>query len=200
MLAGLEQWLRRRLRSAIWKQWKRGDGAVCRVTQTGCGQRLLPRKRRAALMVRGGWRTRPALTIALPNAYFDSLGIPRLTVNPIAQPAEPPDADPHVRWCDRGARVTAPPMPISEARWQSSHAAACKAVYAGSIPTLASTSAFPSTAHGDRARSRATAHRGIPGNSNAPGRSSISPGPTSRGRPPLTSSPSTRCAARRRWR
>ena len=28
------------------------------------------------------------------------------------------------------------------ARWQSGHAAACKAVYAGSIPTLASTSPF----------------------------------------------------------
>jgi hypothetical protein len=27
----------------------------------------------------------------------------------------------------------------SLARWQSGHAAACKAVYAGSIPTLAST-------------------------------------------------------------
>jgi hypothetical protein len=27
---------------------------------------------------------------------------------------------------------------FSEARWQSGHAAACKAVYAGSIPTLAS--------------------------------------------------------------
>jgi hypothetical protein len=27
---------------------------------------------------------------------------------------------------------------ICKARWQSGHAAACKAVYAGSIPTLAS--------------------------------------------------------------
>jgi len=26
----------------------------------------------------------PALSIALPNAYFDSLGIPRLTVKPLA--------------------------------------------------------------------------------------------------------------------
>jgi hypothetical protein len=26
---------------------------------------------------------------------------------------------------------------VSKARWQSGHAAACKAVYAGSIPTLA---------------------------------------------------------------
>src|SRR5208282_4246332 len=30
----------------------------------------------------------------------------------IAQPAEPPYADPHVRWCGRGERATAPPMPI----------------------------------------------------------------------------------------
>jgi RNA-directed DNA polymerase len=34
----------------------------------------------------GPWRLAdsPALSIALPNAYFDSLGIPRLTVKPIA--------------------------------------------------------------------------------------------------------------------
>jgi len=30
-----------------------------------------------------------------------------------AQPAEPPDADPHVRWCGRGARVARAPMPIA---------------------------------------------------------------------------------------
>ncbi len=29
-----------------------------------------------------------------------------------AQRTEPPYADPHVRWCGRGERVTAPPMPI----------------------------------------------------------------------------------------
>src|SRR6266852_4667284 len=30
----------------------------------------------------------------------------------LAQPAEPPYADPHVRWCGRGEWVTTPPMPI----------------------------------------------------------------------------------------
>ena len=30
----------------------------------------------------------------------------------LASPAEPPDADPHVRSCGRGERATAPPMPI----------------------------------------------------------------------------------------
>src|SRR5215469_18348815 len=31
----------------------------------------------------------------------------------LAQPAEPPYADPHVRWCGRGGRVIVPPIPIS---------------------------------------------------------------------------------------
>src|SRR5260221_1572910 len=35
------------------------------------------------------------------------------TLRPVrAQLTEPPYADPHVRWCGRGERVTAPPMPI----------------------------------------------------------------------------------------
>src|ERR1700757_248584 len=33
-----------------------------------------------------------------------------------AQLAEPPYADPHVRWCGRGGRATVPPMPIGEGR------------------------------------------------------------------------------------
>src|SRR6266852_2808811 len=35
------------------------------------------------------------------------------TLRPVrAQLTEPPYADPHVRWCGRGERATAPPMPI----------------------------------------------------------------------------------------
>jgi len=30
----------------------------------------------------------------------------------LAQPAEPPYADPHVRWCGRGGRVIVPPIPM----------------------------------------------------------------------------------------
>src|ERR1700683_3761959 len=30
-----------------------------------------------------------------------------------AQVAEPPDADPHVRWCGRGGAARLPPIPIS---------------------------------------------------------------------------------------
>src|ERR671924_789277 len=34
----------------------------------------------------------------------------------LAQPAEPPDADPHVRLCGRGGRATVSPMPIGSRR------------------------------------------------------------------------------------
>ena len=80
VLTGLEQWLRRRLRSAIWKQWKRGTVRFAELSQRGVGPDLAAQTASSAL---GPWRlaNSPALSIALPNAYFDSLGIPRLTVN-----------------------------------------------------------------------------------------------------------------------
>ena len=79
-LTGLEQWLRRRLRSAIWKQWRRGTVRFAELSQRGVGPDLAAQTAGSAL---GPWRlaNSPALSIALPNAYFDSLGIPRLTVN-----------------------------------------------------------------------------------------------------------------------
>ena len=83
VLESLEQWLRRRLRSAIWKQWKRGTVRFAELRKRGVGEDLAAQTAGSAL---GPWRlaNSPALSIALSNAYFDSLGIPRLTVKPIA--------------------------------------------------------------------------------------------------------------------
>ena len=83
VLAGLEQWFRRRLRSAIWKQWKRGTVRFAELRRRDVGADLAAQ---TAGSSHGPWRLAdsPALSIALPNAYFDSLGIPRLTVKPIA--------------------------------------------------------------------------------------------------------------------
>ena len=83
VLAGLEEWLRRRLRSAIWKQWKRGTVRFAELRQRGVGDDLAAQ---TAFSAFGPWRlaNSPALSIALSNVYFDSLGIPRLTVKPIA--------------------------------------------------------------------------------------------------------------------
>ena len=83
VLERLEQWLGRRLRSAIWKQWKRGSVRFAQLRQRDVGRDLAAKTAGSA---QGPWRlaNSPALSIALPNAYFDSLGIPRLTVAPIA--------------------------------------------------------------------------------------------------------------------
>jgi RNA-directed DNA polymerase len=79
VLASLEEWVRRRLRSAIWKQWKRGPARYAQLRKRGVGTVLAAQTTASA---HGPWRlaNSPALALALPNAYFDSLGIPRLTV------------------------------------------------------------------------------------------------------------------------
>jgi RNA-directed DNA polymerase len=79
VLAGLEEWVRHRLRSAIWKQWKRGKVRFAELRKRGVGKDLAAQTAGSA---HGPWRlaNSPALAIALPNAYFDSLGLPRLTV------------------------------------------------------------------------------------------------------------------------
>jgi RNA-directed DNA polymerase len=78
VLESLEHWLRRRLRSAIWKQWKRGRIRYRELRKRGVSLHLAANTAKSA---HGPWRlaNSPALSIALPNAYFDSLGIPRLT-------------------------------------------------------------------------------------------------------------------------
>jgi RNA-directed DNA polymerase len=79
VLQSLEEWVRRRLRSVIWKQWKRGSVRFVELRKRGVGKDLAAKTAGSA---HGPWRlaNSPALAIALPNAYFDSLKIPRLTV------------------------------------------------------------------------------------------------------------------------
>jgi RNA-directed DNA polymerase len=79
VLQRLEEWTRHRLRSAIWKQWKRGKVRFAELRQRGVDTRLAAQ---TAGCAHGPWRlaNSPALYFALPNAYFDSRGIPRLTI------------------------------------------------------------------------------------------------------------------------
>ncbi len=78
VLEDLEKWTRRRLRSVVWKQWKRGSVRFAELRKRGVGKDLAAQTAGSA---HGPWRlaNSPALAFALPNAYFDSLGIPRLT-------------------------------------------------------------------------------------------------------------------------
>jgi RNA-directed DNA polymerase len=75
----LDSWIRRRLRCVIWKQWKkfrrRRNGLIAR----GLDERTAAL---AAFRSNGPWRLShtKAMNRAFPNAYFDSLGLPRLAV------------------------------------------------------------------------------------------------------------------------
>jgi RNA-directed DNA polymerase len=78
VLRKLEAWMRRRLRSVIWKQWKRGTVRFEKLRQRNIGADLA---RQTAGSPHGPWRISdsPALQMALSVAYFDSLGLPRLS-------------------------------------------------------------------------------------------------------------------------
>ena len=78
VLQDLDQWLRRRLRSAMWKQWKRGRRRFAELRNRNIGRDLAAQTAGSA---HGPWRlaNSRALAIALPNSYFDSLGLIRLT-------------------------------------------------------------------------------------------------------------------------
>ena len=107
VLERLDQWIRHRLRSLIWKQWKHGKVRYAQLCKRGVNQALAAKTARSA---HGPWHTvnSPGLSHALPIAYFDALGVPRLcldlnSIHPNRR------MRPHVRWCGRGERG---PLPL----------------------------------------------------------------------------------------
>jgi RNA-directed DNA polymerase len=80
VLRELDQWLRRRLRAIVWKQWKRGPTRFAELRRRGVGRDLAAT---TAGSPHGPWRlsNSPALAIALPNAFLTSLGLPSLAVS-----------------------------------------------------------------------------------------------------------------------
>ena len=79
VLRTLESWLRRRLRSVVWTQWKRGRTRFRELRKRGVGKDLAAQ---TAGSPHGPWRiaNSPALSIALPNAYLAKLGLPPMVV------------------------------------------------------------------------------------------------------------------------
>lgn len=75
VLRDLETWLRRRLRSVVWKQWKRGRTRYRELRKRGVREDLAAS---TAGSSHGPWRlaNSPALNVALPNAHFAELGLP----------------------------------------------------------------------------------------------------------------------------
>jgi RNA-directed DNA polymerase len=83
VLLDLDSWLHRRLRCVVWKQWKRGPRRFAELRRLGVGKDLAAQTAGSPC---GPWHLSrsPALSFALPGAYFDSLGVPRLSMRPRA--------------------------------------------------------------------------------------------------------------------
>jgi RNA-directed DNA polymerase len=83
VLRGLDQWVRRRLRAIAWKQWRRGRTRFAELRRRGVGTDLAAQ---TAGSPHGPWRlsNSPALTIAIPNAFLDTLGLAAVAGQPVA--------------------------------------------------------------------------------------------------------------------
>jgi len=79
VLRSLESWLRRRLRSVVWKQWKQGRTRFRELRKRGVSTDLAASTAGSA---HGPWRiaNSPALSLALPNVFFDALGLPAMVL------------------------------------------------------------------------------------------------------------------------
>ncbi|MGJ4925508.1 group II intron maturase-specific domain-containing protein [Bradyrhizobium sp. HKCCYLS2038] len=89
VLHKLDEWIRRRLRAVVWTQWKHGRTRFDELQRRGVGRELALK---TAGNPRGAWRlvNSAALTMALPNVFFASRGMPSLAPRRTAQSAEPP--------------------------------------------------------------------------------------------------------------
>lgn len=73
-LSGLENWIRRRLRSLVWKQWKNRRTRVRELHARGISKEAALKTGCAR---KGAWRMSQVkwVMIALPNKHFESLGL-----------------------------------------------------------------------------------------------------------------------------
>jgi RNA-directed DNA polymerase len=78
VLDGLNSWIHRRLRCFQWKQWKRGKRRFAELRRLGVGKSLAAK---TAGSSHGPWRISrsPALSYSMPDAFWERLGLPRLT-------------------------------------------------------------------------------------------------------------------------
>ena len=77
LLRGLDEWIRRRVRCFMWKQWKYGKNRYHELRKRGVSPHLAAK---AAGSPHGPWRLScsPALNKAFPIRFFEAIGIPSL--------------------------------------------------------------------------------------------------------------------------
>lgn len=78
-LERFDSWIRRRVRNLVWYQWKKSPKRYVELRKRGVGEQLA---RQTVGSSKGRWRISrsPALHQAMPNSWFDELGLIRLQV------------------------------------------------------------------------------------------------------------------------
>jgi RNA-directed DNA polymerase len=79
VFGSLDSWVRRRLRAVQWKQWRRPRRRHAELLKRGVSSGFAAKTATSAF---GPWRLArsQAVQVALPNAYFDALGLFRLAI------------------------------------------------------------------------------------------------------------------------
>jgi Group II intron, maturase-specific domain len=113
-LEDLDEWLRRRLRQVRWKEWKRVRTRRRKLRALGISE---TNARQWATSRKGYWRIAGSkvLAVARPTAAGPTSACRDSSVPTAASgmPSEPPDADPHGRWCGgRGGEPGAYPIEV----------------------------------------------------------------------------------------
>jgi len=109
-MARLDEWLRRRMRQVAWKQWKTPRNRRKNLHARGVSEYWAVRAGGASI---GPWRMSksPPVHHALNNTYWHEFGLRSFLKQYQVRHTyltEPPDADPHVRWCGRGVKAPYP--------------------------------------------------------------------------------------------
>ena len=74
----IDEWIRHRLRMMQLKQWKRGTTVYREMKRLGAPEDVA---RQVAANARRWWKnSAKLLNVALPNSYYDAVGVPRLAV------------------------------------------------------------------------------------------------------------------------
>ncbi len=111
VLIGLTRWIRLRLRAAMWRQWKTPRRRRAARLELGVRPRLASNTAGSRL---GPWylAKAKALSVGFPMRTSNRLGFRHCLRKCRPNHLEPPYTDQYVRWCGRGRRVAAAPMPI----------------------------------------------------------------------------------------
>ena len=113
----LDDWIRRKLRRIIWKQWKRPYTRAKNLMKRGLDEK---RALKSATNGRGTWWNAGASHMheAFKKSYFDKMGLVSLldSIMAIRNKSRTVYTEPYVRWCERSEGSRPPPtrLPMQE--------------------------------------------------------------------------------------